>query len=132
MGEKIPQKETQVHLISFGFKHGLPGHVNFLFDVRFLPNPYYVDGLRDQTGLDRDAASYALANHKGQEFIALLKQILNFLIPQYQQDGKEALTIAIGCTGGKHRSVAVVEEIKRSLNMQGKTMQVTHRDMGRE
>lgn len=132
MGQETPQKEIQVNLLSFGFKHGTPDHVNLLFDVRFLPNPYYIDDLRDQTGLDHDAAAYALANEKGQEFIALLKQMLEFLIPQHQQNGKEDLIVAIGCTGGKHRSVAVVEEIKQSLNMQGKSILVTHRDISRE
>ena len=119
----------QVGLVSFGFKHGPPQEADILFDVRFLPNPYFVPELRPLTGVDQSVAAYVLDSDPAREFLARLLPLLQFLIPQYQQEGKTYLTIGIGCTGGQHRSVAVAERLRQLLQEQTDTIFITHRDL---
>lgn len=125
-GEQLP---LQVGLVSFGFKHGPPQEADMLFDVRFLPNPYFVPELRPLTGVDPTVAAYVLNSVPAQEFLARLLPLLQFLIPQYQNEGKTYLTIGIGCTGGQHRSVAVAERLRQLLQEQTETIFITHRDL---
>ena len=122
----------RINVVSFGFKHGPPGEVDLLFDVRFLPNPFYVAELKPYTGREQQVASYVLNNDAGREFMQLLEPLLIFLIPRYRSNGKTHLTLAVGCTGGKHRSVAVAEAIGRTLTPLAATVSVTHRDIGKE
>ncbi len=105
----------RVAFMSFGFKHGLPLEADLVLDVRFLPNPYFEPAMRERTGLDEDVARYALAAPEAQAFLDHVTNFLSFVIPQYQREGKRYLTVAIGCTGGRHRSVAVTRELARRL-----------------
>lgn len=118
-----------VNLLSFGFKHGLPAETDTIWDVRFLPNPYFVPELKSFTGLDERVAHYVLENETSRRFFTLLEPMLEFLIPQYRTEGKAQLTIGIGCTGGKHRSVAVVELLKQFLSRHNVKLFVDHRDI---
>lgn len=124
----IPQS-LQVGLVSFGFKHGPPQEADIILDVRFLPNPYFVPELRPLTGVDQTVAAYVLDSDQAREFLARLLPLLQFLIPQYQHEGKTYLTIGIGCTGGQHRSVAVAERLRQLLQDQTDTIFITHRDL---
>jgi RNase adapter protein RapZ len=117
-----------IRLMSFGFKYGLPGEADVVMDVRFIPNPHFVETLRPQTGQDPEVAEYVVGNEKAQEFLSKFTDLLTFLVPHYRNEGKSYLTIAVGCTGGKHRSVAIVEEIARSFRSQGIAVAIEHRD----
>jgi len=123
------QQTLQVGLVSFGFKHGPPQEADILFDVRFLPNPYFVPELKPLTGVDQSVAAYVLDSAPAREFLARLLPLLQFLIPEYQREGKTYLTIGIGCTGGQHRSVAVAERLRQLLQEQTDTIFITHRDL---
>lgn len=127
-GQSDKEKLT-VNLLSFGFKHGPPPESESLWDVRFLPNPYFVPELKSRTGLEKDVAGYVLDNEISRYFFKLLEPMLFFLIPKYQEEGKVQLTISIGCTGGKHRSVAVTEKIRELLSRQSVNLIVEHRDI---
>ena len=105
----------RVAMLSFGFKYGIPLEADIVLDVRFLPNPYFEPSLRDRTGLEADVARYAMASPEAQDFLARAQSFLSFLVPQYQREGKRYLTVAIGCTGGRHRSVAVAAELASRL-----------------
>lgn len=118
-----------INLMSFGFKHGPPAETDTIWDVRFLPNPYFVPELKPHTGLDEQVAHYVLENETSRRFFALLEPLLAFLIPQYMKEGKAQFTIGIGCTGGKHRSVAVTERLKQVLSHQNLKLFVDHRDI---
>jgi UPF0042 nucleotide-binding protein len=121
--------EMVVTLLSFGFKHGLPEDADLVFDVRFLPNPHFVDSLRRLTGRDRAVVRYMQKHDETGEFIKRLTSFLQFSLPQYVKEGKAYLTIAIGCTGGRHRSVMIAEALKRSLaKVPGVRLRVKHRD----
>lgn len=121
----------QIALFSFGFKHGhCPA--DLVWDVRFLPNPYWVPALKSHNGLETEVADYVLANAAGARFLALLEPLLIYLVEQYTASGRERLTIAVGCTGGKHRSVAVTERIASFLKASGSDVTVTHRDIAKE
>jgi len=124
-----PVADLRVNILSFGHKHGLPSETDLLFDVRFLPNPYYVAELKEKTGLDATVAAHALNNASGAQFLARLFGLLDFLLPEFEQAGKAYLTIAVGCTGGKHRSVAVAEEIHRHLAGEKWPVKLFHRDL---
>ncbi len=128
--DHVPQ--LPVRVLSFGFKRGVPAEADLVFDVRFLPNPYFVEHLRACTGKDAEVATYVLDTAAGSSFFALLTPMLSFLIPHYLQGGKMSLTIAIGCTGGKHRSVAVAEELAVWLQDQPVQLRLSHRDIGME
>jgi RNase adapter protein RapZ len=119
----------RVDVTSFGFKRGVPRVVDVMFDVRFLPNPHWVPELRAQTGLDDDVRAYVLSNPEAVEFLDKVKDLLDFLIPRYADEGKSYLTIAIGCTGGQHRSVALAEAVGAHLVESGVDTTVHHRDL---
>ena len=119
-------------LVSFGFKHGVPFDADLVFDVRFLPNPHFVPGLRPFDGRDARVREFVLDNAEGRELLEHLKDFLKFLLPRYEREGKAYLTIAIGCTGGRHRSVTLSEELKRFLDELGYAPTVVHRDLERE
>ena len=119
-----------VTLVSFGYKYGVPVEADLLFDVRFLPNPYFVPGLRDLTGKDRTVQDYVAAADTSQPFLDKTVDLLTFLIPLYMAEGKSYLTIGVGCTGGRHRSVAVVERLKTMLSgITGARWRKRHRDV---
>jgi UPF0042 nucleotide-binding protein len=118
-----------VNLVSFGYKHGVPMDADLVFDVRCLPNPHFVDTLRPLTGRDRAVVRYMRRYAATREFIDRLTSFLRFALPQYVQEGKSYLTVAIGCTGGRHRSVMLAEELKRTLHdVKGISVRVKHRD----
>jgi RNase adapter protein RapZ len=116
-----------VNVLSFGFKHGIPIDADLVFDVRFLPNPHYIEHLRPKTGLDEEVSSYVLRWQETQKFLDKLLDFLTFVLPQYQQEGKSNVVIAIGCTGGKHRSVTLAEAIFKHFNKDFYT-EISHRD----
>lgn len=117
-----------VELISFGFRYGVPLDANLVMDVRFLPNPHFIPELRPQTGLDEEVRRFVLEKQETVQFQRIFGELLDFLIPAYRREGKSYLTIAIGCTGGRHRSVAIAEETARLLRLGGLTVRCTHRD----
>ena len=125
-------EQLEVELFSFGFKYGVPADVNIMLDVRFLPNPYWVEKLRPYTGLESEVAAYVLESDNGEKFIALLRPMINFLVAQNMAAGKKSLRIAVGCTGGRHRSVALVEKIVDSMGGFPGKLTVFHRDIDRE
>jgi UPF0042 nucleotide-binding protein len=116
---------------SFGYKHGLPRDVDMVLDCRFLPNPHWIDELRPLTGCDEPVRDFVLSRPAGREFLRRLDLLLDLLLPAYVQEGKSYLTIAFGCTGGRHRSVAIAEEVARRLRARGVEPIVHHRDIER-
>ena len=119
-----------VTLISFGYKHGVPLESDLLVDVRFLPNPHFIPHLRTRTGLDPEVRNYVGGFDAAREFLARVGDLLRFLLPHYAREGKSYLTIGIGCTGGRHRSVAIVEQLRRQLaGLDNMRLLVKHRDM---
>ena len=119
----------RVDITSFGFKRGIPRVADLMFDVRFLPNPHWMPDLRPLTGLDDDVRSYVFSHAEAGTFLEKVTDLLDFLIPEYEVEGKSYLTIGIGCTGGKHRSVAMAEAIGSHLRDRGVETSVHHRDM---
>lgn len=117
-----------INLQSFGFKYGSPIDADLMFDVRFLPNPHYVDELRPKTGKDQDVSDYVMNQKDTKEFIEKLTDFLAYTLPHYQREGKSQLVIGIGCTGGKHRSVAIVEHLARTFGKDF-TVRTSHRDI---
>ena len=128
-GETAPLTAT---VLSFGFKYGLPLDADLVVDARFLPNPHWVPELREHTGRDADVRDYVLAQDDAAEFLDRYTGVLRLLLPGYRREGKRYLTLAVGCTGGKHRSVAIAEEFARRLNAEGVPATARHRDLGRE
>ncbi len=127
-----PEDRTlQVNLLSFGYRYGIPHEADILLDVRFLPNPYFVPALKGRTGREAAVQDHVLSSEQAQEFLRRFLDLLGFLVPLYEQEGKTSLTVAIGCTGGKHRSVSLVEEIGRRLQAKGRAVRVLHRDVER-
>jgi len=116
-------------LVSFGYKYGIPTDADLVFDVRFLPNPHFVPELREFTGQDKEVQRYVNSFPQTKEFLRRLEGMLTYLIPHYIQEGKSYLTIAIGCTGGKHRSVMLGERIAKDLKKKGFATKVVHRDI---
>ena len=126
-------KNLFVTILSFGFKYGIPADSDIVMDVRFLPNPYYVEELRPKTGNDPEIQSYVMQYAEANEFLDKLEDMINFLIPNYISEGKNQLVISIGCTGGKHRSVTLANELYKRLD--GKNdygLKVEHRDIGKD
>lgn len=132
LGSDEQEGQMQVVVQSFGFKKGLPLAADLVFDVRFLDNPHFVDALRPKTGLDQDVSSFVLNQPDYQAFLARLKELLVYLLPRYRKEGKSTLTIGIGCTGGRHRSVAIAEDLGPYLLGAGSPVQVLHRDIDEE
>jgi UPF0042 nucleotide-binding protein len=124
--------ELRVIVVSFGFKNGVPIDSDMVFDVRFLPNPHWVPELRPQTGLSEAVSSYVLGQPAAGPFLTHLLGLLDSVLPGYVAEGKRQVELAIGCTGGKHRSTAIAEEVARQLRERNLTVQVMHRDLGRE
>jgi len=120
-----------VTIISFGFKYSLPYNLDLLFDVRFLPNPHFIDALRPKTGLDREVIDYLKQQPEYDTFYAKLLDFVTYLLPGYQREMKSYLTIGIGCTGGKHRSVAVGQRLGDDLAARGYSVEIVHRDLKR-
>jgi UPF0042 nucleotide-binding protein len=120
---------TVVNLLSFGFRFGTPHSADLLFDVRFLPNPHFEPHLRDGTGGDAAVAEYVLKNERAEALLIRLRDLLGFLLPLYDTEGKAYLTIGVGCTGGRHRSVAIANELASTLRAGGRRVNVSHRDV---
>jgi RNase adapter protein RapZ len=128
-----PGSQLVVTVLSFGFKHGIPVDSDLLFDVRFLPNPHFVPALRQYTGRDQEVVRYLDRSAATHEFLDHTLNLLKFLIPQYAHEGKTYLTIGIGCTGGRHRSVAIAEALRKGLaGIPGVRLRVKHRDIANE
>lgn len=122
-------RPTVVNLVSFGFRYGAPPGADLLFDVRFLPNPHFEPELRPRTGRDPDVAEYVLKNERSEALMERLRDLLAFLLPMYDDEGKAYVTVAVGCTGGRHRSVAILEALAEDLRRKGRGVNVTHRDV---
>ena len=120
-----------VSVTSFGFKHGLPREADLVFDVRFLPNPYYVQELRPRTGLDDGVRDYVFSGGAAGEFLEKLQDLVGFLLPKYVEEGKTAVVVAVGCTGGHHRSVAIAHALAAYIRGRGYPVTESHRDLGR-
>jgi len=120
-----------VTIITFGFKYSLPYSLDLLFDVRFLPNPHFVDELRPKTGLDPEVVAYLHAQPDYGTFYAKLLDFVTYLLPEYQREMKSYLTIGVGCTGGKHRSVAIGQALTEDLEKRGYSVEIVHRDYKR-
>ena len=127
----LRERAMTVNVLSFGFKHGIPLEADLVFDVRFLPNPYYIPELRNKTGLDEDVHQFVFQYQATKDFMDKLEDLINFTLPQYVEEGKTELVIAVGCTGGRHRSVAVASELAAFITKRGYTVVLDHRDMNR-
>ena len=123
-----PRREMRVSITSFGFKHGSPRDLDLVFDVRFLPNPHWVPELRPLTGMDPSVSDYVLTSDTAQGFMDRIKDLLDFVLPKFVDEGKAYLRIGVGCTGGRHRSVAISEELAKQLEESGVNATVRHRD----
>jgi RNase adapter protein RapZ len=120
-----------ISLVSFGYKFGVPTDADLMFDVRFLPNPHFVPTLRQYTGKDKKVRRYIQSFPQTGEFLRRMRGLLTYLIPHYIEEGKSYLTIAFGCTGGKHRSVMMAEWLKKALEKKGYATRVVHRDISK-
>jgi UPF0042 nucleotide-binding protein len=121
-----------VGILSFGFRNGVPSQADLVFDVRFLPNPYFVPGMRERTGKDDDVAAYVLDSEGARGFLDRVGDLCTFLLPRYRKEGKTYLTVAIGCTGGRHRSVAIARALAERLAAQGTSVRLWDRDVEKE
>ncbi len=128
------KKETilSITIITFGYKYGIPIDSDLIFDVRFLPNPFYLDKLKNTTGLDDEVKNFVLSHETTKGFISKFKDLILYLIPEYIKEGKTSLIISFGCTGGKHRSVVIGEEVKKILENYGYKSTIFHRDLRKE
>ena len=128
---KHPRSSTiRVNLLSFGYKNGLPLEADLVFDARFLPNPYFIPKIKGFSGRDKRVAKYLRSFPETGEFVARISDLLNYLLPNYVREGKSYLTVAVGCTGGRHRSVFVVEELAKALKSRKIAIHIRHRDEG--
>lgn len=126
-------KNLYITVMSFGFKYGIPQDADLVFDVRFLPNPYYIDGLKEKTGNDAEVREYVMDNDRAREFADKLHDMMEFLVPNYILEGKNQLVIAVGCTGGKHRSVTLANELYEFLcTKENYGVRIEHRDIGKD
>lgn len=125
-------RRLRVTVLSFGFKYGLPPDADFVLDARFLPNPFWVPELREQTGRDEPVSRYVLGQRGANTFVETFVRLINAAAPGFEREGKRYLTVAVGCTGGKHRSVAIAEELARRLRDVRLVASAQHRDLGRE
>ena len=120
-----------VSVTSFGFKYGLPMEADVVLDVRFMPNPFYIEDLRPKTGLDSQVSDYVFSFQQTRGYLQRLEELMAFTLPLYAEEGKAVLVIAVGCTGGHHRSVAVTHALAEFIRQQGYQVTENHRDMGR-
>lgn len=125
------QRDILVNVVSFGFKYGIPIDADLVFDVRFLPNPYYVEELRPQSGMDEPVQNYVLRSDTAKDFLNRLTGMIDFLLPQYAEEGRYAVTIGIGCTGGRHRSVAVAKALADHLSQEDEDVHLVNRDLSK-
>jgi UPF0042 nucleotide-binding protein len=125
----VDSRRMVLFLTSFGYKYGIPHDTDIILDVRFLPNPYFVQGLRGKTGLESEVEEYVLKNQETRTFLDRVCELLEFTLPLYEREGKSTLTWAFGCTGGRHRSVVLVEELARRLNRDRFPIHIKHRDV---
>ena len=130
-GTDQTEARLQVNVVSFGYKHGLPLDVDLVFDCRFLPNPHWIDELRPLTGEDRRVRDYVLSQPKTRDFLDELDRLLELTLPGYEHEGKAYLSIGVGCTGGRHRSVVVADQLAERLRRHGYPASVHHRDVAR-
>ncbi len=130
-GGEEGDEQMQITVVSFGYKHGLPLDTDLVVDCRFLPNPHWVEELRDLTGMDAEVRDYVFSHVLTGEFLDRLSELLKLLVPAYVAEGKSYLTLAFGCTGGRHRSVAIAEQVAANLRGLGYAPKVIHRDAGR-
>ncbi len=130
--EKSTGQEMNVTISSFGFRHGLPRELDMTFDVRFLPNPHFVPALRTLTGRDTEVIKYLQSESEVEETISRFVDLLEYLLPRFQREGKSYLTVGVGCTGGRHRSVMVAEALSDRLNESGYETKVVHRDVEKD
>ncbi|MEV5576561.1 RNase adapter RapZ [Spirillospora sp. NPDC052269] len=131
-GDGSRDSRLRATVVSFGYKYGLPVDADLVVDCRFLPNPHWVPELRPKTGRDADVRDYVLAQPGAKQFLDAYTEVLRLLTTGYEREGKHYVTLAVGCTGGKHRSVAMAEQIAARLRDEGVEVQVAHRDLGRE
>ena len=129
-GEDV--RRLRITVLSFGFKYGLPPDADYVLDARFLPNPFWVPELRDHTGLEEAVSKYVLDQEGADQFVNTYAGLIAGTAPGFEREGKRYLTVAVGCTGGKHRSVAMAEEIARQMREAGYDVGAVHRDLGRE
>jgi UPF0042 nucleotide-binding protein len=125
-------KPLIISLISFGYKYGIPFNSDILFDVRFLPNPFFIQDLKNKTGLDAKVQEYVFENEEWGQFREKMADLLFFLLPKFVREGKSYLTLSIGCTGGKHRSVAIADYLEKLLKEKGHMVRCKHRDINKE
>lgn len=130
-GGKEKKTSLTVSVTSFGFKHGLPMEADLVFDVRFMPNPFYIEELRHKTGMDQEVYDYVFSFRQTGEYVEKVKELLAFSLPLYAEEGKTVLVIAVGCTGGHHRSVSVARALAEHIRAMGYTVSENHRDMSR-
>jgi len=126
------KRKLNIYLISFGFKYGIPFNSDIMMDVRFLPNPYFMEKFKGLTGLDEEVEHFVLKERETQRFLKIFYRLIEYSLPLYEKEGKSNLTIAIGCTGGKHRSVAVLQDMKRFLDKKKYLVTIEHRDISKE
>lgn len=131
-GADRKQSGIKTEIISFGFKNGIPATCDIVFDVRFIPNPYYVQKLKMKTGLDSEVRDFVMSGDAAETFLARFFDIIKMLLPLYQNEGKELIVIGIGCTGGQHRSVAIAEELGKRISSLGYSVAVSHRDISKD
>jgi UPF0042 nucleotide-binding protein len=127
--QSLSPRRMNLFLTSFGYKYGIPNDADMILDVRFLPNPFFLEELRGKKGVEADVQEFVLKREETHAFLDRLYALLEFTLPQYEREGKSSLTLALGCTGGKHRSVVLVEELKRRLDGERYRIHVKHRDM---
>ncbi len=126
------ESKLLINVLSFGFKYGIPLDSDLVFDVRFIPNPYYIKELKPLSGLDKPVKDYVLSKIETKQFLDKLMDMITFLIPNYKNEGKRQLIVSIGCTGGRHRSVAIANKVCELLNHQGNNVTIDHRDINED
>jgi len=131
MSETEKKNQIQISILSFGYKYGIPQNVDIIMDVRFLPNPFYDENLKDLSGEDKEVLHYVLNREETKEFLMIFEKLLDFLIPNYIEEGKSYLGIGIGCTGGRHRSVVISERIYEYLKVRRYSVKLLHRDISK-
>ena len=130
-GDRTKEHLLTVNVCSFGFKNGIPSEADLVFDVRFMPNPFYIPELKDKTGLDAPVRDYVFSFEQTREFLDKLEELLRFLLPRYAEEGKTTLVVAVGCTGGRHRSVAIARELSERIARMDYPVTENHRDVTR-